>query len=95
MNRWTAATTVMLTVMLSGCEHPLPPTHPGPLPAAAEQLSVPAPVLLDLRETSDLLQHVVPPGTSPPAVSGLEAERLRRTLRLLETSYRTRVREDR
>lgn len=87
MKRSAAAATLMLAAMLGACEHPLPPANPAPLPAAAERLGVPVSVLRDLQETANRLQHATPSGTSSPALSAREVERLRRTLRLLEQSY--------
>lgn len=73
---------------LGACEHPLPPPNPGPLEIAAEHFDVPVPLLRDLQQTADHMQHSVPPGTSAPDASTSEVRRLREALQRLEEEPR-------
>lgn len=86
--RRTVPLALVVGAGLGACEHPLPPPNPSPLEIAAEHFDVPLPVLRDLQQTADRLEHAVPTGTSAPDASTAGVQRLREALRRLEEERR-------
>jgi hypothetical protein len=88
--RYHAALALGAAGLLAGCEQPLrPAVSPAPLEAAAERTGAAPAEIARLQHIMRQLQYSPAPAAAVPDTLSPEVAELRRTLRLLEQSYRT------